>query len=223
MAGITGIQSDVLDHTRPLRDISIARRLSWAARREATRVEDEAYSLFGILEVNMPLLYGEGSKSFLRLQEELIRQSIDQSIFAWDAPSGFVESRELLLAPSPRCFANGSKIRRRRGTAIESAFRISNKGLEITLPIKRWRPNQASPYFTLGVLDCRYEGSSEILALVMSQHPFSLHNGTPALELYVSGVQRQAGETTQYTRLMPLDPATLEEATPALLTVTRDL
>ncbi|KAK3644953.1 hypothetical protein LTR56_009340 [Elasticomyces elasticus] len=223
VAGITGIESDVLTHKRPLRDISIARRLSWAANRDATRAEDVAYSLFGILDVNMPLLYGEGPKAFQRLQEELIRQSTDQSIFAWDAPSGFVEPRELLLAPSPRCFANGRNIRRRRGTAIESAFRVSNKGLEISLPIVRWRPDQDSPYFTLGILDCRYEGSSEVLALVMSQHPFNLHGGTPALELYVSGFQKRIGDTTRYTRLMPLEKADFENAKLTLLTVTRDL
>ena len=31
----------------------------------------------------MPLLYGKGSKAFLRLQEEIIRRSDDQSILAW--------------------------------------------------------------------------------------------------------------------------------------------
>ncbi|KAK3112261.1 hypothetical protein LTR53_011663, partial [Teratosphaeriaceae sp. CCFEE 6253] len=222
VAGITGIQIEVLNHTLPLRDISIARRLSWAAKRETTRTEDVAYSLFGILEVNMPLLYGEGAKAFLRLQEELIRQSTDQSIFAWDSPAGFVESRELLLAPSPRCFANGSSVRRRRGTAIESAFHISNKGLEITLPIVRWRPDQTSPYLTLGILDCKYEGS-EVLALVMSQHPFNLQGGSPAIELYVSGLERDIGHSTQYSRVLPLNKEDIKDAKSTLLTITKDL
>jgi len=31
----------------------------------------------------MPLLYGEGHKAFIRLQHEIIRQSADDSIFAW--------------------------------------------------------------------------------------------------------------------------------------------
>jgi hypothetical protein len=40
----------------------VARKMSWAANRETTRVEDVAYSLLGIFEVNMPLLYGEGKE-----------------------------------------------------------------------------------------------------------------------------------------------------------------
>jgi hypothetical protein len=39
---------------------SIAQRMSWASRRQTTRVEDIAYCLLGIFGINMPLLYGEG-------------------------------------------------------------------------------------------------------------------------------------------------------------------
>jgi hypothetical protein len=62
---------------------SVATKLSWAANRETTRVEDRAYSLLGLLGVNMPLIYGEGERAFTRLQHELIRSSNDESIFAW--------------------------------------------------------------------------------------------------------------------------------------------
>ncbi|KAK0611748.1 hypothetical protein B0T14DRAFT_540758 [Immersiella caudata] len=62
---------------------SIAQKLSWAPTRQTTRVEDEAYCLLGILGVYLPLLYGEGENAFRRLQEELIRTSTDQTIFAW--------------------------------------------------------------------------------------------------------------------------------------------
>ncbi|KAI0534396.1 heterokaryon incompatibility protein-domain-containing protein [Xylaria digitata] len=37
------------------------------ASRKATREEDRAYSLLGIFGVNMPLIYGERSNSFIRL------------------------------------------------------------------------------------------------------------------------------------------------------------
>ena len=33
--------------------------------------------------MNMPLLYGEGKKAFIRLQHEIVRISDDESIFAW--------------------------------------------------------------------------------------------------------------------------------------------
>ncbi|KAM5354958.1 hypothetical protein ACJ41O_001604 [Fusarium nematophilum] len=58
-------------------------KLSWAATRETTRREDRAYSLMGLFGVNMPLLYGEGDKAFMRLQMEILQMSNDQSILAW--------------------------------------------------------------------------------------------------------------------------------------------
>ena len=61
----------------------VAQIMSWAAKRTTTRLEDRAYSLMGLLDVNMPMLYGEGKKAFHRLQLEIIRTSNDQSIFAW--------------------------------------------------------------------------------------------------------------------------------------------
>ena len=84
---ITGISREVLLCKVPLDQISVARRLSWAAPRETTRVEDRAYSLFGIFDVNLPTLYGEGDRAFQRLQEEILRRIPDQSLFAWsDTP-----------------------------------------------------------------------------------------------------------------------------------------
>jgi hypothetical protein len=61
----------------------IAQRMSWASERKTTRVEDRAYCLFGLFGVNMPLLYGEGSRAFGRLQEEILRRYEDYSIFLW--------------------------------------------------------------------------------------------------------------------------------------------
>lgn len=226
VSGITNIQTDVLDQTKPLADLSVARRLSWAASRKTTRKEDEAYSLLGILNVNMPLLYGEGDKAFLRLQEEIINKSTDQSIFAWNSPAGFMEPRELLFAPSPQCFRNAGRIRRRRYTANESAFRISNKGLEITLPIvrRRLQEDPTQPYVTLGILDCKYDGSSEVLALVLNQHPFGIGSGNLTLELYVSGYEQDFGRGLQYSRLLSIHPKEIEdEQQPMQLTITRDL
>ncbi|KAK5658012.1 hypothetical protein OQA88_2566 [Cercophora sp. LCS_1] len=80
---ITGIEKDVLDHTTPLANLSVAKRMSWAAKRQTTRIEDIAYCLLGIFDVNMPMLYGEGEKAFIRLQEKIIQSSCDLSIFAW--------------------------------------------------------------------------------------------------------------------------------------------
>ncbi|TBU27932.1 heterokaryon incompatibility protein-domain-containing protein [Dichomitus squalens] len=80
---ITRIPPAVLRKEMELEDFSIARRMSWAAARETTQVEDEAYCLLGIFGINLPTLYGEGRQAFRRLQEEMMRQSIDPSLFAW--------------------------------------------------------------------------------------------------------------------------------------------
>ncbi|OSD04051.1 HET-domain-containing protein [Trametes coccinea BRFM310] len=75
---ITGIDRSVLANDRPLNTISVARRMSWAAGRETTRLEDEAYSLMGLFDIHMPTLYGEGRRAFIRLQEEILRRIPDQ-------------------------------------------------------------------------------------------------------------------------------------------------
>ncbi|KAF2761941.1 HET-domain-containing protein [Pseudovirgaria hyperparasitica] len=62
-------------------EVNVGTKISWAARRKTTRVEDEAYCLLGLLGIHMPLLYGEGKNAFIRLQEEIVRISNDESIF----------------------------------------------------------------------------------------------------------------------------------------------
>ena len=81
----------------------VAQIMSWAANRTTTRVEDRAYSLMGLLDVNMPMLYGEGKKAFHRLQLEIIRTSNDQSIFAWGCTEREVRTGSI-LADDPSFF-----------------------------------------------------------------------------------------------------------------------
>ncbi|KAI6038896.1 heterokaryon incompatibility protein-domain-containing protein, partial [Pisolithus marmoratus] len=80
---ITEIPLGVLTDGLTGKRLSVAHIMSWAARRKTTRVEDRAYSLMGLFGVNMPMLYGEGKKAFRRLQLEIIKETGDQSIFAW--------------------------------------------------------------------------------------------------------------------------------------------
>ncbi|KAH3950765.1 hypothetical protein HBI56_205850 [Parastagonospora nodorum] len=83
LSAITRINSSLLQGRTPLSGFSVAQRFSWAASRQTSRTEDIAYCLFGIFELNLPLLYGEGKNAFRRLQEEIIRTILDLSIFAW--------------------------------------------------------------------------------------------------------------------------------------------
>ncbi|PIA93568.1 Vegetative incompatibility protein HET-E-1, partial [Cercospora beticola] len=108
---------------------SVAQRMSWAAERITTRPEDRAYCLLGIFDINMPLLYGEGDKAFLRLQEEIIKQDDDHSIFAWQMASGMRTSG--LLAPSPSCFLDAASIVVRPSRRAQKGFKMTNRGLSI--------------------------------------------------------------------------------------------
>jgi hypothetical protein len=77
--------------------------MSWAADRKTSRVEDMAYSLLGIFDINMPLLYGEGKKAFRRLQEHIIDTTEDYTIFTWEAlnKSQYNSDSLSLLAEEP--------------------------------------------------------------------------------------------------------------------------
>ncbi|KAL5313471.1 hypothetical protein ACEPPN_019204 [Leptodophora sp. 'Broadleaf-Isolate-01'] len=68
---ITGIPTTAL-REYPLSQFDVDERFSWAKSRQTTRGEDKAYSLFGIFDVQMPLLYGKGEvKAFQRLREAI--------------------------------------------------------------------------------------------------------------------------------------------------------
>jgi hypothetical protein len=107
----TGIPHHVLLGIDPS-SCSIAERMSWASDRHTTRIEDQAYSLMGIFDVNMPLLYGEGQKAFQRLQREIFNQKADYSIFAW---SHFARlSKAGIFAYSPNDFGTSRSEYRQR-------------------------------------------------------------------------------------------------------------
>ncbi|KAK2038696.1 HET-domain-containing protein [Colletotrichum somersetense] len=110
---LTGIHYEVLGDSRLIYQMPVACRMSWAACRQTTRDEDRAYSLFGIFDVNLPLIYGEGAKAFTRLQEAILQNSTDLSIFAWDG-SDDGQLYTGLLARSPSDYADccGTPIRR---------------------------------------------------------------------------------------------------------------
>lgn len=89
---------------------TVAQKMSWAAGRDTSRVEDRAYSLMGLFHVNMPLLYGEGNKAFERLQLVILEKYADESIFAWLPDSGESHMPELLLASDPSQFKDCTRM-----------------------------------------------------------------------------------------------------------------
>ncbi|KAL8768830.1 MAG: hypothetical protein Q9209_005011 [Squamulea sp. 1 TL-2023] len=132
----TGIDKEVLDGEDPLLS-SVAKRMSWASQRKTTRVEDIAYCLMGLFGVNMPLIYGEKHKAFLRLQTEIMKDSEDHSLFAWKTPSTLSEAKYCgLLARSPASFAGSRNISPLFSPAtLEPPYSITSRGVSISLTL----------------------------------------------------------------------------------------
>ena len=110
---ITGIDEKIL-LSGDIEDVSVATKMSWMANRQTSLVEDMAYSLMGIFGVNMPIQYGEKEKAFFRLQEEIMKSSNDQSIFAWHGYvlNGHITQSDLridVLIPGKLCTTQATK------------------------------------------------------------------------------------------------------------------
>jgi len=129
----TSINKIYLLHRAAIEDASIAAKFSWASTRETTREEDMAYCLLGLVQVNMPMLYGEGSGAFYRLQLEIIKQNNDHTIFAWEDPSKFRLGRMGMFASSPALFAKAADFRP-HSIRKPATHEMTNFGLKITIP-----------------------------------------------------------------------------------------
>jgi hypothetical protein len=133
IAKVAAIDTKFFEYGR-LEDYSIAQRMSWASGRKTTRIEDQAYCLLGLFGVNMPLLYGEGQRAFVRLQQEIMKESDDQSIFAWSPlPEGVHPVTGGLLASTPSQFASSGHIGRSQAAEFYPPYAITNRGVQISL------------------------------------------------------------------------------------------
>lgn len=138
VSGLTGIRGSYLDGSSSVQSASVACRMSWAAGRRTTRIEDTAYCLLGLFDVNMPLLYGEREKAFSRLQEEIIRRSDDQSIFVWehDFRSGRGYYNVGLLANHINCFRASHRVCTTQARP-DRPYSITNIGLRMEAKLRR--------------------------------------------------------------------------------------
>lgn len=153
IATITGVHADLLKGHRQLASFSIAQKMHWASKRITTRTEDRAYSMLGLFDVSLAVIYGEGDRAFQRLQEELLRVYSDHSIFAWGyryrsrqpPPSRHrhvpgketQKSPKSLLARSPDDFASSSckhLISARRDRS-QREYEVMGRCINFDLPI----------------------------------------------------------------------------------------
>ena len=151
---------------------SVAQKMSWASRRQTTRIEDTAYCLLGLFGINMPLLYGEGEAAFRRLQEEIIRRSGDDSIFACELSTASLDAGQCLAA-SPEAFKASGNIEHREDDIDvlldldDRGMSITSSGIQITLGILDL-PKPANWFDTrgqLGVLRCGTRADGKAVAI----------------------------------------------------------
>lgn len=107
LSSTMGIDQPVLRDPTCIEDYSVARRMSWASGMSFARNEDLAYALLGLFDVSMPITYGEGRKAFRRLQEEILKNTDDFSLLAWETLDA--QDYNGLLAQSPDCFSQFKK------------------------------------------------------------------------------------------------------------------
>jgi hypothetical protein len=229
LSSITGIASNVLLNPELVPTQSVARRMSWAASRKTTRVEDIAYCLMGIFNVNMPLIYGEGNKAFTRLQEEIIKHSEDQSLFAWQYQADSQETddgegleNEGILALHPVAFKGSLDIVSHR-TDTEPC-RVTPRGLEIRFQIvNQTAINDNDPLF-VAILSCHYEtnvsGQIGVLlerfheryyrrrqsALIFLSHEEAEIGTRTLLYIHISGKRQAPGQYSSRCHLSSLPP-----------------
>jgi hypothetical protein len=166
---ITGIPVNALLGGQ-LFDFSVAERFSWAGNRRTMREEDGAYSLMGIFDVHLPLIYGEGRKKALKRLQKAIQEDVD-------APStAFVENTEelrtaqvkrlnkiceRLSAPDPS--TNHHKARKQRQDDTGLWLLESGK-------FKIWKGDAASTLCLYGLPGCGKTILSSTIIEHLSQH-----------------------------------------------------
>ena len=107
----------------------------------------------------MPLLYGEGERAFKRLQHEIIKETTDQSLFAWNnpypAPSGVLPLNRLARFPAVSKDSEDAVA----VSGVNLPYLWTNKGLCISLHLTHWEGNHY-----IATLDCRAYGDGTVIA-----------------------------------------------------------
>ncbi|KAH8886093.1 hypothetical protein GQ53DRAFT_785224 [Thozetella sp. PMI_491] len=130
LSEITSIDIAILEDAGSLPDFSVGQKMSWAACRKASTIEDQAYSLLGIFDVSMPVLYGEGPKAFIRLEEEIMKDTDDLTLLAWQANTS--QQYRGLLATSPSEFAHFTALQATRPLRIRGPRKQEAENLRPT-------------------------------------------------------------------------------------------
>ena len=162
----------LLDPQEYLPDVCISQKFYWASRRRTSREEDRTYSLIGLFNISLPIIYGEGNRAFYRLQEKIMRVTVDHSIFAWH----LTKPCSGLLADSPDAFAKSGDVRSMDPNFFNTLFETGsspyqytskNVGLEIQLPLAETRRFRG---VYVAHIACHTEKSEDPLYLILRAH-----------------------------------------------------
>lgn len=111
----------------------------------------------------MPVLYGEGAKSFQCLQEEIIRTSPDDSILAWLAEDAGVSTLRGMFARSPKEFRPCSVVSK----GEQSFTAEANRGLHLFAPLQPfvYAASGLQHHFHVAQLSAKNHGSPIVIML----------------------------------------------------------
>ncbi|KAI0708165.1 heterokaryon incompatibility protein-domain-containing protein [Cerioporus squamosus] len=226
-----GIPAAVLRLQASHTQFSIAQRMSWFQRRQTTRREDEAYCLLGLFDIQMPPLYGEGRNAFRRLQEEIMKQWADTTLFAWEAATGCTDASSLnqcLFSASPRYFSGSTDFeglvyappRRTQmpadvnydDSALETrvrdvhnmTFAVTPTGIQAYIPIFTWRGEVLGDLFWSSK-----QGRSVFLHL--EHDPDSQSSSSPYRSFRVGEPRLRIIIGSEYDGTSPPDPPSWQE------------
>jgi Heterokaryon incompatibility protein (HET) len=180
---ITHINLEALNgNPMNLDQFSIAQRLSWASRRNTTRPEDQTYCLLGLMGVNMPPIYGEGAQNaFIRLQECIMKDSDDETLFAWSLPppGPATKHRLSMFATSVTQFQDSGDFIPFVQWGKSSSYEITNKGLRLKTLVRPYNPNtgtkspktlsSATGPLSIALLNCRRSKDNRFLGIVVER------------------------------------------------------
>jgi hypothetical protein len=166
--------------------------MSWAAKRETTKIEDKAYCLMGLFGVNMPPLYGEGENAFFRLQLEIISKLDDESIFAWTEELDRPASTGL-LAHSPLAFKKCGDLKLGVISKIfdieRPPYSMTNKGLSIEHFFVVFSNSDLND--SLSLLNCKKERTAEYLAIYVTLDSTNKRSRGYANKLFVLNLNKE--------------------------------
>ena len=139
---VTGIPFEALLGSN-LSEFDVAKRFSWAANRQTSEEEDEAYCLFGIFGVHLPLIYGEGKANALeRLRNTAILKHKGRS---HDQDEKLGKICSWLSAPDPS--TNYHKAHKQR--QAETGLWLLNSAC-----FTQWKASAASRPWLYGIPGC---------------------------------------------------------------------